>query len=161
MIGAMASKGYFNIFLVYLIVVFAGVLGAVTCYYIGYFLGRPVIDFIERKIPKTKKPLHKVDLLFNKYSYLSVCIGRVIPFTRSYISLIAGVEKINIFKFCIFTAFGIGIWDLILILPGYFLGSNISFIEFYFEKNIYVILSIGILIIIVFIIYKLYRKRKK
>lgn len=161
LIGAMSAKGDFNIVLAYITVVVAGVLGSTIAFYIGYFLGRPIIDFIERKMSKSKKALHKVEMLFTKYSYYSVCLARITPFTRANISLLAGIEKLNIFKFWRFTALGIGIWDLILILLGYFLGGNISFVEFYLKKYIYIIMPIVFIAVVLFIIYKIYQKKKK
>lgn len=159
-IGAMAAQGKFNIILVYLVTILAGLIGSTTSYYIGYFVGRPFIDFVEKKIPKTKGPLHKVNVLFKKYSYISVCIARITPFTRSYISLLAGIEKLNLFKFWGFSALGIGIWNGFLILIGYFVGTNISFIEKYAQKHIYLVIIIVVAIILAAIAYYKFMRKK-
>lgn len=160
LIGAMAAQGKFNIFIVFFVTVFAGVLGSTITYYMGYFWGRHIIDFVERKIPSSKKPLHKVNILFKKYSYLSVYLARILPFTRSYISVIAGIERINIFKFWLYTGLGIGTWNLFLILIGYFVGSNISFIEVYAKKHIIFIVLVSLALIILYLLYRLFKKKK-
>lgn len=164
LVGAMAGAGKFNVFIAFLVTVFAGVVGSTITYYVGYFWGRKVVDFVERKIPKSKKPLHRVNILFGKYSHLSIYLARILPFTRSYISIIAGIERVNIFSFWIFTALGIGTWNAILMGFGYFIGSDIDIIKVYVEKYIYVIvISIAIVAVVLSIAYLIYRyfsKRK-
>ncbi|MGL5068634.1 MAG: DedA family protein [Sarcina sp.] len=160
LIGAMAAQGKFNIVVVYLVTILAGLIGSTLTYYIGYFWGRQVVDFIERKLPRTKKPLHKVNVLFKKHSHLSVYLARILPFTRSYISVIAGIERINIFKFWLYSGLGIGTWNLFLILIGYFVGANISFLEVYAKKHIILIGTISIALILLYFIYRIFKKRK-
>ncbi|WP_297518768.1 DedA family protein [uncultured Clostridium sp.] len=159
LIGAMAAQGKFNIFIVFLVTVFAGVLGSTITYYMGYFWGRHIVDFIEKKLPSSKKPLHKVNLLFRKYSYLSVYLGRVLPFTRSYISIIAGIERMNIFKFWLYSGLGIGTWNLILILIGYFVGSNISVIEVYIKGHIIIVIIAIVILVVIYLLYRWLKRR--
>ena len=160
LVGAMAGEGKVNIFMAFFVTILAGVVGSTITYYVGYFWGRKVIDFVERKIPKSQKMLHKVNILFNKYSYISIYLARILPFTRSYISIVAGIEKINIFKFWIFTALGIGTWNAILISFGYFIGSDIAIIKIYAEKYVYIIAIITVILVIIYLIYRYFRKRK-
>ncbi|MGL4452112.1 MAG: DedA family protein [Sarcina sp.] len=161
LVGAMAGAGKFNIFIAFLVTVIAGVVGSTITYYVGYFWGRKVVDFVERKIPKSKKPLHKVNVLFTKYSHLSIYLARVLPFTRSYISIVAGIEKVNIFSFWIFTALGIGTWNAILIAFGYFIGSDIGIIKIYAEKYIYVIAIVVVILISTYLIYRYFKKKNR
>ena len=158
LVGAMAGEGKVNIFIAFLVTILAGVVGSTVTYYVGYFWGRRVVDFVERKIPKSKKALHKVNVLFSKYSYISIYLARVLPFTRSYISVIAGIERVNIFKFWIFTALGIGTWNAILISFGYFIGSDIAIIKIYIEKYVYIIAIIIIILVIIYLVYKYFSK---
>lgn len=159
LVGAMAGEGKVNIFIAFLVTVLSGVVGSTITYYVGYFWGRKVVDFVERKIPKSKKALHKVNLLFSKYSYISIYLARILPFTRSYISVIAGIEKVNIFKFWIFTALGIGTWNAILITFGYFIGSDIGIIKVYARKYISIIIIVLLVLMILYLLYKYFKKK--
>src|SRR3989339_669002 len=97
--------------------------------YLGIFLGRTLVDLLIIKYGHilfiNKNQLEKSDNYFKKHGEITTLIGRLIPVIRQLISLPAGFSKMNLFKFCLFTPLGAGIWTLILILIGYFIQGNI------------------------------------
>ena len=70
------------------------------------------------------KSLKKADKFFEHHGHISTFIGRLIPGIRQYISLPAGLARMNIYAFSIATAFGAGIWVIILAAIGYAFGRN-------------------------------------
>ena len=68
--------------------------------------------------------MDKFEAFFNTHGEISTFNSRLIPGIRQYISLPAGLAKMNIFRFCLFTTLGAGIWCAVLLGVGYFLGSN-------------------------------------
>ena len=100
----------------------------------------------------------KMEEFFNKHGHISTFFGRLIPVVRQYISLPAGLSRMNLFVFSLFTSLGAGIWVAILAFLGYFLGGNEELIKEYLRYIIIVILIS--LAILVFWYYKKLKKAK-
>lgn len=158
-ISAMAAKGEYNLIVAYLTTIFGGVIGSLTTYLVGYLGGRKILNFIKVKIKRSGPIINKIGILFEKHGNMVVLIARVMPFTRAYISLVAGVERLNIKYFIIFTSIGIGIWNGILFILGYFFGSNIKYIFEISKKYIYIIVIIFVILFIGYILYKILKKK--
>ncbi|MCK4974576.1 MAG: DedA family protein, partial [Sulfurimonas sp.] len=102
--------------------------------------------------------LEKMDSYFTKHGHISTFIGRLIPGIRQLISIPAGLSKMNLAVFSIYTALGAGLWALILVMLGYFIGENQELLDTYLKQ-----ITIGILLILVLLgswYYKV-QKRKK
>ena len=97
----------------------ASLLGSITLYYLGYFIGNPMINWIKQKFPKTQEPIDKILIYSNKYGKEGVLLCRFIPGVRTLVSLVCGSVKENLIEFLIFSSIGIGIWNLALMLSGY------------------------------------------
>ena len=85
----------------------------------------------------TKESLDKAEKFFAKHGHISTFTGRLLPVIRQYISLTAGLARMNMASFLFFTTLGSGIWVVILALLGYFLGQNTELIN----KNLHKISS--------------------
>ena len=86
--------------------------------------GRKIILKYGKFVGITHEKMGKFEAFFNKYGEISTFNSRLIPEIPQYISMPAGLAKINIFRFCLFTALCAGAWCAILLGVGYFLGSN-------------------------------------
>jgi membrane protein DedA with SNARE-associated domain len=155
--GYLAYKGEMNLF----IAIFCGILGslagAVFNYYLALKFGRAFFSKYGKYILVKEETLEKMEDFFAKHGHISTFSGRLIPAVRQYISLPAGVAKMNLWKFSLYTSLGAGIWVMILALLGYFIGSNQNLIDEYLK-----LIIIGILILLaVFIFFYIRIKMKK
>jgi membrane protein DedA with SNARE-associated domain len=134
------------------------VLGALFNYGIAIYLGRPFILRYGKYFGVSERHFQKGEDFFLRHGNISTFIGRLILGVRHYISFPAGLCRMNIMKFCFYTAFGAGIWVWILAYIGYFVGNNRDKImEMSKQWTVYII--IGCLLLIG--IYMFWHKRKQ
>lgn len=120
--GILISRSQMNFISALIVSVIAGLLGSIVLYYLGKFLGKPIIDKLQCKYPKMKKAVDKTYTYVNKYGDKGVLVARVIPVARTIISIVAGVFNINFFKYLIYSTIGITMWNLAFIYAGYAFG---------------------------------------
>lgn len=155
-VGFLAASGKMSFIEVLVVSIIAGILGSLICYYIGYFGGKPILDKIGDKVPSSRKSIFAAKATFDRYDKISVMIARVLPLARTYISIPAGIARMNVFKFILFSSIGIIVWNTVLISLGYYLGSNWMMVEQLMER--YTIFIAGILVILAAVYFL--RKRK-
>ena len=122
--GYLAHKGEMSLVLAFISGTLGSLLGAIFNYYLCYFFGREIILKYGKFVGITHEKMDKFEAFFNKHGEISTFNSRLIPGIRQYISLPAGLAKMNVFRFCLFTTLGAGIWCAVLLGVGYFLGSN-------------------------------------
>ena len=132
--GYLASKGQMNIFLVIIAGILGSLLGALFNYWISLKVGRPFFNRYGKYFLVSTRSLDKAEEYFQKHGHISTLIGRLLPGIRQYISLPAGVARMNLIQFTIFTALGSGIWVLILAVLGYAVGSSESLLNIYLHR---------------------------
>lgn len=152
---------------VYLVVLFATIganIGALINYFIAYFVGRPIVykfansRFGHMCLIDEAKVKH-AEAYFEKHGALSTFIGRLIPAVRQLISIPAGLAKMKITTFLLYTTLGAGIWNAILATIGYYLQSIVpedqllDKVSQYSHELGYIFIGVGI-IIIAYLIYK-------
>ena len=74
-------------------------------------------------------------------------LSRLVPLARTFISIVAGVTRMNVWQFILYSAIGISVWNIVLILVGYFIGDNMDLIVNIMNKYSLVVGIIGILVI--------------
>lgn len=158
-VGFVVLKGNIGFLSAIMVSIVGGILGSITNYYIGYYFGTPLIKLIVKKYPKTEKSAKKSSEWLREYGKISVMITRVVPLARTFISIPAGISKMNLCIFIMYSAIGIGIWNFILISLGYFVGDNLSLIA-KILKQYSVFVAITGIILVGFYLYKM-RKRYK
>ncbi len=147
--GFLAYKGDMNLYIVLLMGVLGSLSGALLNYYLSLTLGRKLLLKYGHYIWFEEDKLIKMEKFFKSHGEISTFNGRLIPVVRQYISLPAGLSKMNIIKFSIYTTLGATIWVAILTLLGYFLGSNQELIKEYLKSiTIVTLLTIAIISII-------------
>ncbi|EAH8200877.1 DedA family protein [Campylobacter lari] len=156
--GYLAHQNELNFWLCLLCGTFGALLGALLNYYLCYFLGREVLLKICKYFGVNEAKFAQFEAFFNKHGEISTFSGRLIPGLRQYISLPAGLARMNLKKFIFYTSLGAGIWCLILLILGYVLGKNEDLIKEYLH---FVIIACIIFATMIVAIYIYIQKRKK
>ncbi len=143
--GYLVFVGQFDFKLVILFASAGELLGALVAYYIGFYGGRPLIGKFGKYILISGHDLDRIENWFSKYGSKAVFLCRFLPLIRAYSSFPAGLAKMNIKKFIIYTFGGSLLWSGFFTYIGFKLGENWSELEIYFRKfNI----LIGVLILV-------------
>ncbi len=158
--GALVARGEMSFALVFLAGLLGSLTGALINYFLALFLGRTAVNLLISKYRRiffiNKEKLKKSDDYFKKHGEITTFIGRFIPGIRQLISIPAGFSRMNLFKFCLFTGLGAGLWTAILIYIGYFFGSSIEA-----TQKIMITLILLLFCMIILIIYILLNKKYK
>ena len=157
--GYLAWKGEMNLLLVILSGITGSILGGVFNYWIAVKWGRPFFEKYGKYFFVTHESLDKAELFFLRHGHISTFTGRLIPVIRQYISLPAGLARMPMGQFCLYTGLGSGVWVVILALTGYFLGSSQELIHQEIKK-ISIILIMGCAILTAIYIWRYKRKTR-
>ncbi len=122
--GYLAFQGKMNLIAAIFFGIFGSLAGAVFNYYLAVKLGRPLLEKYGRYILLKPETLDKLETFFQKHGEISTFSGRLIPGIRQYISLPAGLSRMHLGRFALYTGLGAGIWVTVLALLGYFVGKN-------------------------------------
>ncbi len=99
-------------------------IGSVIAYYVGMFAGRPLLNKYGRYILISQHDLDIADRWFTRSGGWTVFVSRLLPVVRTYISLPAGIARMNIIKFLIYTFIGSFIWSTGLAYGGFLMGEH-------------------------------------
>lgn len=155
--GYLAFEGKMNAFLAILAGTSGSLGGALFNYYLSMKFGRKFILKYGRYFFITEEKFAKFEAFFLRHGEVSTFTSRLIPGIRQYISLPAGLARMNLFRFCLYTSLGAGIWVAILTALGYFLGQNQELIHKYLTN-----ITLGLLLsIFLFLLGYYYFKIKK
>ncbi len=162
------QKGDMNIFLVVLAATAGALVGALVNYVLSLLIGRPIVyAFANSRFGHAclinQEKVEKAEKYFDNHGAASTFFGRLIPAVRQLISIPAGIAKMNIWVFMLFTSLGALIWNCILAGLGWWPSRHVSLDELYVsvEKyNSYLTLG-GIIILVLCVLYILYNAFKK
>ena len=155
--GYLASKGDMNFGLIMFSALGGSMVGAFINYYMAFLLGRKILNRYGKYFFIKTNTLEKMEDYFEKHGAISTFIGRLIPGIRQLISIPAGLSHMNLAVFSTYTALGAGIWALILVGLGYFIGENQELIDTYLKQ-----ITIAVLISLVLLgLWYTYRQKNK
>lgn len=154
--------GELNIYLVVLFATVGAIIGAMFNYLMARWLGRVIVySLAESKVGKlfllNQRKVEHAEAYFNRHGRSSTFIGRLIPGIRHLISIPAGLAKMNVKQFVLYTAMGSGIWHIILAVLSYYLYSQQDLLMKYMHELSLTLLAAGVL----FVIYLIWKYRKK
>ncbi|MCU0455078.1 MAG: DedA family protein [Bacteroidales bacterium] len=157
-----AAEGGLNVFLVVLAGTIGALIGALVNYYLAKYLGRPLVYKLAgskagRILLLSEEKIIHAEEYFVKYGNTSTFIGRLVPAVRQLISIPAGLARMNMRNFIIFTTAGAGLWNIILAVVGYFAYEYKDGILPYLDDAL---IALGAAFLIILIV-KSVRKRRK
>lgn len=122
--GYLIHEGKMRVLPVMVLSISGTVCGALVNYYVARYLGRPVIMRFKRYFFLNDTKIYKIETFFAKHGEVSTLTGRLVPGLRHLISFPAGLARMDVSTFCLFTAVGGGLWMGALTALGYILGGH-------------------------------------
>ncbi len=138
--GYLAYRGDMNLYMAILSGICGSYSGALFNYFLARKYGRKFLIKYGKYFFITPDKLDKLEIFFRKHGHISTFNGRLIPGVRQYISLPAGLAKMNVALFSLYTILGAGIWVVILVLIGFFIGKDEILIKKYTHNITWVLL---------------------
>ena len=157
--GYLAWKGEMSLTLVLLSGIAGSILGALFNYWIAVKLGRPFLLKYGKYFFVSAESVNKADDFFKRHGHVSTLVGRLLPVIRQYISLPAGIARMNLGTFTLFTTIGAGAWVVVLTFAGYLLGEHQDLLKEYL--HIITLACVAVAVIIAGGYILILRRRKK
>lgn len=164
------SRGDMHITGIVLAATAGALVGALINYYLSLWIGRPLVyRFAESTFGNVclldKAKVEKAEQYFDRHGAISTFIGRLVPAVRQLISIPAGLARMNVAKFALFTTLGALVWNIILAVLGWWLSTFVAFDDLFAQVERYNhYLTIGGLAIaalcVVFIIWRVVKHRR-
>ena len=140
--GTFAALGSLNVFILWLVLFVAAILGDTVNYWIGNKIGPRVFEqdmrFLKREY------LEQTQEFYNKHGGKTIVLARFVPIVRTFAPFVAGVGTMNYSRFLAFNVIGAFIWTALFVFLGYFFG-NIPIVRENFELAIIGIILISVL----------------
>ncbi len=159
--GYLAWKGEMSLTLVLLSGIAGSILGALFNYWIAVKLGRPLLVKYGKYFFISNESIEKADKFFSKHGHVSTLVGRLLPVIRQYISLPAGIARMPLSTFTIFTTIGAGAWVVVLTLAGYMLGEHQDLLKEYLHVITLSCIALAVIIAAVYMMILRHRKQSE
>ena len=158
--GFLVTTGRFSFWLVVVASSLGSLAGSLISYWMGYWGGEKLVRKFGRYVLLDEQDLKKTEGWFNKRGEITIFIARFVPVVRHLISIPAGIGKMNLKKFCIYTIIGAAIWNSFLTYTGLILGKNWGTLRKYSE-SISLPITIIIIIILAIMVIRHIKNHKK
>ncbi len=157
-----AAQGDLNIFGVVIAGTVGALLGALVNYYLSKYLGRPLVykfagSTVGKLLLLSEEKVEHAESYFIKHGKASTFIGRLVPAVRQLISIPAGLAKMNLRDFIIYTTAGAVIWNIILAVIGYYIYDLKDKIFLYVDE---ILIAVGVFFVGYLIIKGIIQRRK-
>lgn len=155
--GFLVADGVFTFNKVIIFSTIGSIIGSLLSYYIGAYAGRPFINKFGRYLLLSHKDMDITERFFRKYGTFTIFVSRFIPVIRHLISLPAGMARMNLWKFLLYTILGAAMWNSFLAWVGYKLQQNWNQIMQY-TQVIDIIIIAGFVVLISLFLYRHLKK---
>jgi membrane protein DedA with SNARE-associated domain len=144
-VGFLVVEGKFSLTAAILVTSLGSIIGSLVSYYMGYYGGRPVVLKLGRYLLLNREHLEWTELWFSRHGSWTIFVSRFIPVVRHLISIPAGLGRMRVLPFVIYTLIGATIWNSFLLFCGYKLRKNWTLVEQY-TKELDIAVAVGLVI---------------
>lgn len=160
-----AAQGDLNPFLIILAGTAGSILGALFNYLLSRYLGRAIVykladTRIAHMMMINREKVEHAEAYFLKFGRSSTFVGRLIPGIRHLISIPAGLARMRLRDFILFTALGAALWTSILTILGYSIYTQRDLLQKYYRELSIALLAVGVLFLI-YLVYKGFKKNNR
>lgn len=160
--GFAAERGDLNIVLAWVAATVGALVGALVLYGVGAVVGYDRLHDLAGKrwfVLVGQKDLERGSSLFDRYQAPIVLGGRCVPLVRSVVSIPAGIARMPLPRFCLYTALGAGLWNALFIFLGSVVGENYERIEGYVKPVSYAVVGLLVVAAVALVVRTVRRKR--
>jgi membrane protein DedA with SNARE-associated domain len=122
--GYLVAKGHMTGWIAILAGTLGSLLGALVNYGLAVFVGEPVLRRYGKFVLVSERSLDRTEAFFRRHGEISTFVGRLLPVIRHLISIPAGMSRMALSRFALFTSLGAGIWRFILTYLGWLIGRH-------------------------------------
>jgi membrane protein DedA with SNARE-associated domain len=162
--GSLIASGQFDFWILVIVGTLGNLVGSLLAYWLGAWGQEAVVRKVIIKYGKylliSEHEYDRSERWFRNHGEMVVFGSRILPVLRTFISLPAGVAKMNLTRFIVYTTVGSFIWSFVLTSVGVTLGANWKSLEGYFRKFDVVIVAAGILVVAWYVWHKLKHVRR-
>lgn len=159
--GYLAWRGDMSLVAVLASGLAGSILGALFNYWFAIRFGRPFLLKYGKYFFVSPESLDKADAFFERHGHISTLVGRLLPVIRQYISLPAGVARMRLDRFVLYTSLGAGLWVLVLTLIGYLLGEHQELLARYLHILTFASVACGMLLAVGYLLWYRHSALKK
>jgi len=149
--GFLIAEGQFTFAGVIFFSTLGSIIGSLLSYYLGAYGGRPLVNRLGKYLLLDQHHLDLTERFFTKYGSRTIFVSRFIPVIRHLISIPAGIGRMNLLKFSVYTIIGAGLWNAFLAYVGYRLRD-----EWYRVKSYSEIVDLAVILLLIAAIFFLY-----
>jgi membrane protein DedA with SNARE-associated domain len=131
--GFLAAQGEFSLWWVFVSSSLGSITGSLLSYWMGHAGGNRLVIHFGKYLLLDLADLRKAESYFERRGESTIFVGRLIPVVRHLISIPAGIGRMDLKKFCLYTLAGASLWNMFLAVLGYILGQNWNRIRHYTE----------------------------
>jgi len=154
--GLLAAQGKMSLVLAIMIGIAGSLSGALFNYFLAVKFGRGFLLKYGKYFFISEETIAKTEKFFKDHGAISTFTGRLIPAVRQYISFPAGLAKMDLKIFSLYTILGAGLWVTILALIGYFVGANEALAKAYTKE-----ITIGVLVALALLLFWYVKRQKR
>lgn len=150
-----------NLWLVTIAGTIGATVGALIAYAIGYVGGRPLLERWGRLLRITPDDLDRTDAFFARHGNQAAFFGRLIPVVRSLVSFAAGIARMPLGPFVLFTALGSLPFTFVLVFAGLQLGANWEAIGDVLKRFEYAVVAALVIAVLLFVWFRFISPRRR
>lgn len=152
--GFLVASGHFNFWVVVILATLANYIGSAILYWIGYSGGRWILDRYGKYVLIREHDIKIGEAWFHRHGSKAAFFGRLLPVVRTFISLPAGISRMNFKKFSLYTMLGALPWNAALVYVGIKTGEHWSGLHKYFHLFDVLIVIVAVILVGWFLLKK-------